>query len=195
MAKTDFPNFVLGEDPSIHPTAFVAAGAQVIGKVRLGKDASVWYNCVLRGDINDIQVGERSNIQDGSILHVENETPCIVGNDVTVGHHANIHACTVEDACLIGIGAILLSGCKIGKGSVIGAGAVVKERTVVEPGTLWVGIPAKKVKKLSPEVIEINKKWAAKYVLLAKAHRAHYPTHTSGKKRLKKKKKDLGKLL
>lgn len=174
MEKTDFPNWVLNKDPLIDPDAFIARGAQVMGDVRLGKHASVWYNSVLRGDINYIEVGEGSNIQDGSVLHVENDRACIVKNFVTVGHNAMIHACVIEDACLIGIGAIILSGCHVATGCVIGAGALLKEGTVTEPNTLWVGVPARSVKVLDKDTLEKNRKWADKYAKLALAHKTRF---------------------
>ena len=129
MIQFNLPDNVMTHTPSIHPDAFIAAGAQVMGNVVLKKDASVWYNAVLRGDINQIVIGERSNIQDGCILHLEMTYSCIVENDVTVGHHVNLHGCHIEECCLIGIGAIILSGAKIGRGSIIGAGAVVLEKS------------------------------------------------------------------
>jgi len=171
MIQFTLPDNVLDKTPEIDPDAFVAKGAQVMGNVVLKKDASVWYNCVLRGDINRIEIGERSNIQDGCILHLENDKPCIVGDDVTVGHHVNLHGCTVEDGCLIGIGAIILSGAVIGRGSVIGAGAVVREQEVIEPFSLIVGVPGKKIKTLPDSSFEGQVKWASKYVELSKIHK------------------------
>ena len=109
MIQFHLPTDVMTHTPTVHNDAFIAPGAQVVGNVVLKKDASVWFNAVLRGDINQIVVGERSNIQDGCILHLENDLPCIVENDVTVGHHVNLHGCHVEECCLIGIGAIILS--------------------------------------------------------------------------------------
>ncbi len=147
MIQFSLPNNVLNNSPSIDPNAFVASGAQVMGNVIIKKDASIWYNAVLRGDINQIIIGERSNIQDGCILHMENDTPCIVENDVTVGHHVNLHACHIEESCLIGIGAIVLSGARIGRGSIIGAGAVILENSNIPPFSLVVGCPGKSSKK------------------------------------------------
>ncbi|NIT61724.1 MAG: gamma carbonic anhydrase family protein, partial [Aliifodinibius sp.] len=128
------------------PTAFIAKGAQIVGDVRLKAEASVWYNSVLRGDINYISIGQKTNIQDGTIVHLENDLPCIVGENVTVGHGAILHGCTIEEGCLIGMGATILSGAEIKKGSVIAAGAVVLEDTVVEPFSLMVGVPAKAIR-------------------------------------------------
>ena len=137
--------------PQIDPTAFVAEGAIVVGRVRLKANSSVWFGCILRGDQQWIEVGEETNIQDGSILHIEADTPCILGNRVTLGHRAVVHASTVGDGALIGISATVLSRCTIGEGALIAAGAVVLEGTVVPPHTLWAGCPARQIKELTPE--------------------------------------------
>lgn len=137
--------------PQIDPTAFVAPGATVIGRVQLKARSSVWFGCVLRGDQQWIEVGEESNIQDGSILHIEADTPCIIGNRVTLGHRAIVHASTVGDGALIGISATVLSRCVIGEGALIAAGAIVLEKTVVPPHTLWAGCPARQIKELTSE--------------------------------------------
>ena len=171
MIQFHLPDDVMTHTPTIHNDAFIAAGAQVMGNVVLKKDASVWYNAVLRGDINQIVIGERSNIQDGCILHLENDLPCIVENDVTVGHHVNLHGCHIEECCLIGIGAIILSGAKIGRGSIIGAGAVVLENQVIPPFSLVVGTPGKVIKPTPEDTIEKQQKWAKKYVELSKVHK------------------------
>ncbi len=141
----------INAQPMIDPTAWVAPGAVITGRVRLKARSSIWYGCVLRGDQQYIEVGEETNVQDGSILHIEEDRPCILGNRVTLGHRAIVHGSTVEDGALIGIGAIVLSRCVIGTGALIAAGAVVMERTVVPPHTLWAGCPAKQIKELSPE--------------------------------------------
>ena len=145
-----------------------------MGDVRLAAEASIWYNSVARGDVNYIEIGPRTNIQDGSVLHVTNAEPCIVGPDVTGGHNANLHACIIEAGCLIGIGAIVLSGAHIKKGCVIGAGAVVKERTVIEEYSLVVGVPGIVKRVLSEETYQNNLKWTHKYIELAALHRARY---------------------
>lgn len=157
--------------PSIHPTVFVAPGADVIGRVRLAREASIWFGCVLRGDINRIDIGEATNIQDGSILHVDDDDPCLIHDHVHVGHHANLHGCVVERGALIGIGAIVLSGAHIGAGAIVGAGSVVLEGTRVPPRTLVVGAPARPVRKVTSEDLAYIKHWVAKYVQLAKAYR------------------------
>ena len=176
MIQFNLPDNVLEKTPQIDPQAFIANGAQVIGNVVLKQDSSVWYNAVLRGDINQIVIGERTNIQDGCILHLENNLPCIIENDVTVGHHVNLHACHIEECCLIGIGAIILSGVKIGRGSIIGAGAVILENTEIPPFSLVVGCPGKIIKSTPEETIEQQKKWAQKYVKLSKVHQQKLPT-------------------
>lgn len=172
MIDFSLPPHVLTRHPRIAESAFVASGAQLIGDVVLHHEASVWYNAVLRGDINRIEIGERSNIQDGCILHLENNTPCIVETDVTVGHHVNLHACHIESACLIGIGAIVLSGARIGRGSIIGAGAVILEGTIIPPFSLVVGCPGRIIKQTPQSTIDTQKKWAKKYVNLANRHKS-----------------------
>jgi len=130
--------------PTVHASAFVDMSAQVIGDVHLGAESSIWMNVVVRGDVNYIRIGDRSNIQDLTCIHVMREThPTIIGNDVTVGHSAVVHGCTIEDRCLIGMGAVLLNGCHIGTGSIVAAGAVVPEGMVIPPGSMVMGVPAK----------------------------------------------------
>lgn len=172
MEKTDLPDITLSRKPSIHPSVFIAPGAQVIGDVRLMAESSVWYNSVLRGDINYISVGERTNIQDGCILHLENELPCIVHNDVTVGHGAILHGCEIEEGCLVGMRATILSGAVVKRGSVIAAGSVVKEGAIVEPFSLMAGVPAKLIRTLSEDDFEKNLRWAKKYAKLAQLYRS-----------------------
>jgi len=171
MEKSDLSPDVSIKSPQIHETAYVAEGAQVIGDVILKADSSIWYNTVCRADINRIVIGERTNIQDNSVIHLENDQGVLVENDVTVGHNAIIHGCSIADGALIGMGAIIMNGAVIGKGAVIGAGAVVKEDMVIPDFSLVVGVPGKIVKTLSPETYDENVKWAAKYVELANIHR------------------------
>ena len=171
MEKSDLSPDVSIKTPQIHETAYVAVGAQVIGDVILKADSSIWYNTVCRADINRIVIGERTNIQDNSVIHLENDQGVLVENDVTVGHNAIIHGCSIADGALIGMGAIIMNGAVIGKGAVIGAGAVVKEDMVIPDFSLVVGVPGKIVKTLSPETYDDNVKWAAKYVKLANVHR------------------------
>ncbi len=161
----------LNHKPKIDSTAFIAEGARLIGNVSIAKNASIWFNAVLRADINAIKVGEGSNIQDNSVLHVSNEHACVVGKHVTVGHNVNLHACTVEDQCLIGIGTVILTGAKIGKGSLVGAQSLIKENFIVPPGSLVLGSPARIVRKLNPKEKAQIKAWAVKYVALKNEYR------------------------
>ncbi len=157
--------------PQIDPTAYVAPQAVVIGDVRLAARSSVWPTAVLRGDINFIEIGEGSNIQDGSIVHLAEDLPVRVGKLVTVGHRAILHACTVEDECLIGMGATILDGAVIGKGSIIGAHALVTKGTKIPPGSLVMGTPAKVVRALRPEEISDIRTWADHYIALGPIHK------------------------
>jgi carbonic anhydrase/acetyltransferase-like protein (isoleucine patch superfamily) len=138
--------------PSVDPSAFVDASAQVIGDVHLGAESSVWMNAVVRGDVHSIRIGARTNIQDLTLVHVMRETnPTVIGSNVTIGHSAVIHGCTIEDRCLIGMGAILLNGSRIGTGSIVAAGALVPEGMIVPPGSMVMGMPAKVKRRLTPE--------------------------------------------
>ena len=150
--------------PRIDPTAYVSPHAVVIGDVRLGPRVSVWPTAVLRGDINFIEIGEGSNVQDGSILHLAEDLPVRVGKLVTIGHRAILHACTVEDECLIGMGATLLDGAVIGRGSIIGAHALVTKGAQIPPGSLVMGMPAKVVRMLTAEEGAAIRTWADHYV-------------------------------
>lgn len=134
---------VSGAAPQLDPSSFVAAGARVIGAVRLGEGASVWYNAVLRADGDSITIGAGSNLQDNVSVHVDRGSPVVIGENVSVGHNAVVHGCTIGDGSLIGMGAVVLSGAVIGDGCLVAAGAVVLERTVVPPGSLVAGVPAK----------------------------------------------------
>ncbi|MEP4807000.1 MAG: gamma carbonic anhydrase family protein [Luteolibacter sp.] len=150
--------------PSIHPSAFIAASADVIGRVTIGEESSIWYHSTLRGDINEIVIGPRSNIQDNVVIHLSDDFGCYVGELVTVGHSAILHACTVKDEVLIGMGAIVLDGAVIGERSIIGAGALVTGGTVIPPGSLVFGSPAKVIRTLSLDEQSKVKDWALKYV-------------------------------
>ena len=158
--------------PIIHPGAFVAPGADVIGRVRLARDASVWFGCVLRGDVNRIEIGEATNIQDGSILHVDGHSPCLIADHVHVGHHVNLHGCVVGRGAMIGIGAIVLSGSRVGAEAIVGAGSVVLEGTIIPPRVLAVGAPARIVRPVTRRDILYIRGWVAKYVRLARAYRS-----------------------
>jgi len=160
-----------GTYPTIHPSAFIAPGADIIGRVRLAKNSSIWFGCVLRGDIDRIDIGESTNIQDGSILHVDRGQPCLIADHVHVGHHVNLHGCVVERGALIGIGAIVLSGARIGSGAIVGAGSVVLEGTKIPPRVLAVGAPARIVRPVTASDQLSIKRWIAQYVHLAREHR------------------------
>ena len=160
----------LSKTPQIHPSAFVANGATVIGDVSLGEESSFWFHAAARGDINRIVVGARSNIQDGAVLHVADDFHCEIGSLVTVGHKAIVHACTVEDEVLIGMGAIVLDGARIGARSIIGAGALVTGGKVIPPGSLVIGSPAKVVRTLTQEEQDGIRVWADRYVTLSRVY-------------------------
>jgi carbonic anhydrase/acetyltransferase-like protein (isoleucine patch superfamily) len=158
--------------PSIHPTAFIAPGAVVIGDVTLDAETSVWYTAVLRGDMAPISIGARSNLQDGAIVHVDEGIPCRVGQRVGVGHRAILHGCTIEDDCLIGMGSILLNNVRVGSGSVIAAGAVVPEGMEIPAGSLVMGVPGKIVRAVDPDLAQRIRSTVTHYLELAHRHRA-----------------------
>src|SRR3954451_20901748 len=138
--------------PKVAASAYIDPSAQVIGDVEIGERASVWPNVTIRGDVNYIRIGEESNVQDNSVIHVEHDAyPTMIGNRVTVGHSVTLHGCTVQDDCLIGIGAIILNGATIGQGTVVAAGALVPERMQIPAGSMVMGIPAKVKREISPE--------------------------------------------
>lgn len=157
-------NEFLRAQPKLGQGVYIARGAVVVGDVTLGDRASVWYNAVLRGDINRIVVGEGSNVQDNAVLHLADEFPCLVGKHVTIGHSAVVHACTVGDECLIGMGAVILDGAVIGEQSIIGARALVTQGTQIPAGSMVLGSPAKVVRALTPEERNGLKYWGEKYV-------------------------------
>jgi len=161
----------LDHTPDIHPSAFVAPNATLIGDIVLAEDTSVWFGAVLRGDNDAIRIGPRSNIQDGAILHVDADVAVTIGADVTVGHCAIIHGATVEDGSLIGMGSIVLNGAVIGAGSIVGAGAVVREGEIIPPRSLVVGVPAKVVRQLSDAQVAENLASAARYVANGRAYK------------------------
>ena len=156
--------------PRIAPTAWVADSAQVIGRVSLADNASVWYGAVLRGDNEWITVGARSNVQDGSVLHTDMGSPLTLGEDVTIGHQCMLHGCTVGDGSLIGIQAVVLNGARIGKNCLVGAGSIVTEGKEFPDYSLIIGSPAKWVRELSPEQIARMHLGAAHYVENAQRH-------------------------
>ena len=159
--------------PKLHPSVFIAPGAHVIGDVTIGRDSSVWFAAVLRGDLHSIRVGKNTNIQDGCVLHVDRGMPCILKDGIVMGHQSTAHACTVEDGVLIGIGARILSGARIGAYSLIGAGAVVLENAVIPPYSLVLGIPGKVVRKLTSEEAGTHVPWAKRYAALAKEYKKY----------------------
>ncbi len=151
--------------PTVHPSAFVDASAQVIGDVHLGPESSVWMNVVVRGDVHYIRIGARTNIQDLTMVHVMRDTnPTVIGDNVTIGHSAVVHGCTIEDRCLIGMGAILLNGCVIGTGSIVAAGTLVPEGMVIPPGSMVMGLPGKVRRALTIEEDASIKWYADNYV-------------------------------
>jgi carbonic anhydrase/acetyltransferase-like protein (isoleucine patch superfamily) len=154
----------LGKRPRLGKGVFIARGAALLGDVTLGNYSSVWYNAVVRGDINRIVVGHHTNIQDNAVLHLADDFPCIVGNYVTIGHSAVVHACKVGDETLVGMAAVILDGAVIGKQSIIGAKALVTQGTKIPPGSLVLGAPAKVVRPLTRKERAGLKWWAEKYV-------------------------------
>lgn len=158
----------LNKIPVSDDTCFIAEGAKIIGDVKLYKNANVWFNAVLRGDVGQITIGENSNIQDNSTVHVDYDTPVIIGKNVTIGHNCILHSCIVEDNCLIGMGTTILNNAVIGKGSIVGANSLVTGKTIIPPNSLVLGSPAKVVKQLDSN--KENEIHAEKYVELAKSY-------------------------
>jgi len=136
--------------PLLHDPVFVAPGARVVGRVEIGKNSSVWYNVVIRGDVDEVKIGCGTNIQDGAVVHEDDGYPCVLGDNVLVGHNAILHGCTLGDNVVIGMGAIVLSGAKIGANSVVAAGALVPGGREIPPNSLAVGSPAKVMRELTP---------------------------------------------
>ena len=163
----------LRQKPALGKNVYIAKGAVVLGDVTLGDAASVWYNAVLRGDINRIVVGHHTNIQDNAVLHLAEDLPCLVGNYVTVGHAAILHACTLGDECLIGMGAVILDGAELGAQCLVGARALVTQHTKIPEGSLVLGAPAKVVRALTLQERAALKGWAEKYVVNAAYCLAH----------------------
>jgi len=151
----------------IHPTAYVAPNATIIGEVHVAAKASVWFGCVLRGDNAPITVGARTNVQDLTVIHTDVEQPCTLGEDVTVGHRAVLHSATIEDGALVGIGAIVLNGVVVGREALVGAGALVPEGMTIPPRHLVLGVPARVVRELTDEEIERSRTFATHYVARA----------------------------
>ncbi|MFQ5642661.1 MAG: gamma carbonic anhydrase family protein [Thiogranum sp.] len=167
-----------GIQPDLHPTVYVDEQALVSGAVKIGADSSIWPMSVVRGDVNRIEIGARTNIQDGSVLHVTHDSefaeggmPLCIGDEVTVGHKAVLHACTIEDGCLIGMGAVVLDGAVVRSGAIVGAGALVPPNKELEGGYLYVGAPAKRVRELTAKEKRFLKYSAEHYVRLKERHR------------------------
>jgi carbonic anhydrase/acetyltransferase-like protein (isoleucine patch superfamily) len=162
-----------GRMPQIAPSAYIDPQAVIIGDVVIGEDSSVWPCAVVRGDVHYIRIGARTNIQDGSVLHVMRDTnPLVLGDDVTVGHSVTLHGCTIESRCLIGMGSIILNGAIIGTGSIIAAGTLVPERAIVPPGSLMMGQPAKQRRTLAAADLDSIDAYARRYVEYKDTYRA-----------------------
>lgn len=161
-----------GKKPLVDPTAFIAEGAKVVGDVVIGKESSIWYNAVLRGDLAPITIGSRVNIQDGCIGHVNTDQPLTVEDDVSVGHGAIIHGCRIGRGTLIGMGAIVLNGAEIGEYALIGAGALVTENKIIPPRTLVLGTPARVVRELTEKDLERMRRTMESYVEKGQEQRA-----------------------
>ena len=157
--------------PKINDTAFIAENAVIIGDVEIGAESSVWYGSVLRGDVNYIRIGERTNIQDASVIHVSTKThPTVLEDEVTVGHNVTLHGCYIETGCLIGIGSIILDGAHIGRNSLVAAGSLVTPKTKIPANSLVMGSPAKVKRALSADEIENLKKFWQNYILLSRIY-------------------------
>jgi gamma-carbonic anhydrase len=151
--------------PTADPSAYVDESAQVIGDVHIGPESSVWMNVVIRGDVNAIRIGARTNVQDGTVVHVQSGThPTTIGDEVTIGHGAIVHGCTVEDRCLIGMGAILLNGVRVGTGSIVAAGSLLPENFQVPPRSLVMESPARVRRQLTDAEVDLIRGYAANYV-------------------------------
>ncbi|MGH6954558.1 MAG: gamma carbonic anhydrase family protein [Alphaproteobacteria bacterium] len=161
-----------GKTPRIAGDVFIAPGAVVIGDVEIGPGASVWYNCVLRGDVDGIRIGARTNIQDGTVLHVDEGAPTTIGSDVTIGHMAMVHSSTLEDRAFIGILACVLEGCVVEGGAMVAAGALVTPNKRVRRGQLWAGVPAKHIRDVTADELARIAHGVEHYVEMAAAHRA-----------------------
>lgn len=172
MTIQDRLSTFLSCQPQTSEAAFIAKDARIMGDVRLAKDSSVFYGCVLRGDIESILIGEGSNVQDGSIIHLADDLSAIVGAYCTIGHGAIVHACTVGDECLVGMRAVVLDGAEIGDQCLIAAGSVVTPRSKIPSGSMVMGTPAKVVRQLGPDERAGLRAWAEKYIHVARAHAA-----------------------
>jgi len=167
--------------PRVHSTVFIDDSAQVIGDVEIGEESSVWMTVVIRGDVNRIRIGRRSNVQDGTIVHVMKDTHATtIGDNVTIGHAAVVHGCTIEDQCLIGMGAILLNGARVGTGSIVAAGTLLPEGTVIPPRSLVMGSPGKVRREVTDRDIADIQMLADRYVSYRLDYMADVTVHTPG---------------
>lgn len=158
--------------PIVHETAFIAPSADIVGNVEIGADSSVWYNCVLRGDVNEIRIGARTNIQDGTIIHVATHGQgSYIGDDVSIGHMAVIHACTLETGAFVGMKACVMDGATVESGAMVAAGALVPPGRVVKAGEVWAGVPAKAIREIGVQEKQMMDWTAPHYVALAQRHR------------------------
>jgi carbonic anhydrase/acetyltransferase-like protein (isoleucine patch superfamily) len=159
--------------PAIHASAFIAPGTHVIGDVQVGEGSSLWFNCVVRGDVNSIRIGSRTNIQDGTIVHVSGgRFGTFIGNDVLVGHQCIIHGCRLEDESFVGMGAVVMDGCVIEHGAMLGAGSLLSPGKIVKSRQLWLGRPARYLRDLTAEEIDSNRQAAVHYAKLAQEYRS-----------------------
>jgi carbonic anhydrase/acetyltransferase-like protein (isoleucine patch superfamily) len=155
-----------GKVPQIGENTYVADNAVIVGDVKIGKECSIWWSAVVRGDVNKITIGDKTNIQDGAVIHCTyKKAATIIGNKVSIGHKAIVHGCTIEDSALVGMGAIVMDNAVVQSGSIVAAGAVVLENTIVESGYIYAGVPAKKVKKIEDEMQKIFERTAENYTL------------------------------
>jgi carbonic anhydrase/acetyltransferase-like protein (isoleucine patch superfamily) len=168
-----------GKAPRIHGSAFVAPGSRIIGDVEIGPEASIWYNCVIRADVNRIAIGARTNVQDGTVIHCESPSPkhpegfpTLIGEDVLIGHMAMVHGCVLEDRAFVGLGAIVMDGCRISSDGMLAAGAMLTSGKAIGPRELWVGRPAKLVRELPDPAIAEMQAGVAHYVENARHHSA-----------------------
>ena len=184
MNRTDIPRpditlaAIDGKGPRIHSSAFIAPGCRIIGDVEIGPDVSIWYNCVIRADVNRIVIGARSNIQDGSVVHCDSPRPkrphgfpTIIGEDVLIGHMAMVHGCVLEDRAFIGLGSIVMDGCTVRSDGMLAAGALLTQGKVIESRQLWAGRPAKYLRDLTDEALADMQAGVKGYVINGKIHR------------------------
>ena len=170
MDKTKLKIQKINKKPLFARGVYIASGAKIIGDVSVDRDSSIWFNTVIRGDINKITIGKRTNIQDNSVIHVENDEKTAIGDDVTTGHNCILHGCKIGNGVLIGMGAIIMSGANIGDGAIIGAGTLIKENSHIPKYSTVVGVPGIIIRSNEKENLEKNIKWARKYVKLAKIY-------------------------